>query len=41
VPYDPGPLFAAIEERVVTERAVITATFFEGSGSNRIAEYNR
>jgi hypothetical protein len=40
VPYDPGPLFAAFEEREVPERAVITATFFDGSGSNRIAEYN-
>jgi predicted phosphodiesterase len=29
-PYDPGPLFAAFEEREVPERAFITATFFGG-----------
>jgi hypothetical protein len=31
-PYDPGPLFAAFEEREVPERAFITATFFGGRG---------
>ena len=30
VPYDPGPLFAAFEEREVPERAFIMATFFGG-----------